>query len=181
MGKKSKLQLRQGGQIITTFTVNFRDWRGAIETVENLFGTQVESSLVEFAIEILGRASLEEAKIENKLEVLRVAQNVSKSDLGSYSSVHHQLTSFAADLLMVTEPSAKSLDSHLLSAFHSFFEKLAPEIQSNTYSFLGKMINPALLKQSTSFPSMDNLDLRTLLDTGMSTPQEKDLNIVLGL
>jgi hypothetical protein len=27
---------------------------------------------------------------------------------------------------------------------------------------------------------MDNLDLRTLLDTGMSTPNEKDLNIALG-
>ena len=157
MGKKSKLQLRQGGQITTTFIVNFRDWRGAIETVEHLFETQVESSLVEFAIEILGRASLEEAR------------NVSKSELCSYSSVHHQLTSFATDLLMVTKPSVKSLDSHLLSAFHSFFEKLEPEIQLKTYSFLGKMINPALLKQSTSFPSMDNLDLRTLLDTGMST------------
>ena len=169
MGKKSKLQLRQGGQITTTFIVNFRDWRGAIETVEHLFETQVESSLVEFAIEILGRASLEEARIENKLEVLRIAQNVSKSELGSYSSVHHQLTSFATDLLMVTKPSVKSLDSHLLSAFHSFFEKLEPDIQLKTYSFLGKMINPALLKQSTSFPSMDNLDLRTLLDAGMST------------
>ena len=84
MGKKSKLQQRNVGNIQTTFTVNFRDWRGAIEVVEELFGTQVESNLVEFALEILGKVCHEEMKIESKCELLRLTQNVSKTDLGSF-------------------------------------------------------------------------------------------------
>jgi hypothetical protein len=75
----SKLQLRDVGNILT---VNFRDWSEAIEAVEELFGTQVESNLVEFALEILGVS-----------ELLQLSQNVSKTDLVSFRSVNHQLTS----------------------------------------------------------------------------------------
>ena len=129
----------------------------------------MESNLVEFALEILGKVSHEEIKIESKCELLRLAQNVSKTDLGSFRSVNHQLTSLTTDLLIITKPTIPSFDVKLLTAFHKYFAQLSPEVQRGTYSYLGSLINSSLMTQSRSFPSMDELDLRTLLETDMST------------
>ena len=109
----------------------------------------MESNLVEFALEILGKVSHEEIKIESKCELLRLAQNVSKTDLGSFRSVNHQLTSLTTDLLIITKPTIPSFDVKLLTAFHKYFAQLSPEVQRGTYSYLGSLINSSLKRDST--------------------------------
>ena len=81
--------------------------------------------------------------------------------------MYHQLLSVASDILNITNPLHASIVKKLLSSFHRFFEKLWPDLQCMTYSFLGQLINTSLLAHSTSFPCMD--DLRSLLESNMST------------
>ena len=129
------------------FSVNFREPEKILQTIEHLLGGEcalIKKKLINLAISILGRFDPFMFELEDRLEILRIAQTVSQFPFENIPSVNHQIAIFGRTMLSHCKPTTAELNANIVSAFTKFFVELDSSEQTNLYKTViaDKVIHP---------------------------------------
>ena len=146
--------------------VDFLEPQEIIETIDHLLegdSINTKRKLLHLGLAIIGRLDPFVYELEDRLELLRVAQNASVLEFENIPSVNHQIAMFSKTLLFQCRPTTVDLNADIIRAFTSFFTSVNSSEQVGLYKTLGNILNKDIYKQSSSFPPVSSLDLSSLL------------------
>ena len=149
----------------TTFSVNFRNADDILELINPLFSgsNMIQSQLLILALGIIARVDPSHFELVDKLELLRLTENIAKTGFEDFPSVNIQVIRFTDLLLSYCKPATIPLNTNLINSFLNFFTKIDEKEQIPVFQRLGKLLNQGFYHQSCSFPAVADLDLVSLL------------------
>jgi hypothetical protein len=149
----------------TIFNVNFRKAENILETIQNLCNgsKQQQSQLIMLALGILGKVDASNFELIDRLELLQITENVGRRDFEDFDDINSKLVKFTEVFMSRCKPTNDNLNARLCQSFAVFFKQLNPSQQVPLFGDFGFLLNQELYQQSTSFPSVKDLDLQSLI------------------
>ena len=133
----------------------------------------MRDKLIWLAFGILTSIAPSDYSTEQKCELLRTTEHISKSGYPQYASVQYSLAKCTSIFLNEIRPTVSHINQDVVQSFHNYFSKLSNLEQASTYTFLGCQLNAPLLDISSSFPPVKDCDLKTLINSSTNDFYQK--------